>query len=118
MSPTEVTAFLAEQTRALVVALDAEGRPHGAVARLEVEPSAWAEGRATFAIAVEDPVVGLLAADPRACCVAERFPSYYEIAGVMLHGEARPAGSRGGETRFTLDAARIVSYDFSKLLGG
>lgn len=118
MTPGEITAFLTGRTRAVVVALDAGGRPHGAVGRLEFEAPAWAAGRVNFAVYADDPLVGLLGADPRACCTVEQFPSYYEIRGVMIHGHAGAAGSADGVARFTLDVAGAVSYDFGKLPGG
>ena len=118
MDAGEVTTFLAGRTRAVVVALDGDGRAHGAVGRLEVEQRSWEQGSAAVALRSDDRVVALLRADPRACCVVEQFPSYYQIRGVMIHGHARPAARADGEARFTIDVERVVSYDFGKLLDG
>ena len=76
-------------------------------------------GRVGFSLVADDPVVALLAADDRACCVVDRFPSYYGIVGVVLHGRARLL-SRGsaGRTDYDLAVERVVSFDFGKLRGG
>jgi hypothetical protein len=108
MSPAEIDAFLGSETSAVVVALAPDGPPPGTVASF-----AYDGGNVSVTIDPADPVCALLAADPRVCCVVERFPTYYEIAGVMLHGTARPRG--GGA--YDVEVARTVSFDFSKLRG-
>ena len=112
MGDEEIDRFLRTQARAVVVALDAEGLPSGGVGRLVI-----GAGAVGFALRAEDPVVRLLGRDDRACCIAEQFPSYYGIRGVMLHGRARVAAAAGsGEAAFDLAVERVVSYDFGKLL--
>jgi len=117
MRPEEVAAFLAGQTRAVVVALDDEGRPRGAVGRLVDRGGGSPQEAVGFVLQGDDPVVALLACDPRACCVAEHFPSYYGIQGVMLHGHAHPVEPADrADAEFELSVERVVSYDFGKLL--
>jgi hypothetical protein len=113
MGAREIDDFLATHTDVVVVGLDAEGLASGAVGRLDLDA-----GAVGFALRADDPVVALLGHDDRACCVVEQFPSYYEIKGVMLHGRASAAvHGEPGEATFVLDVQRVVSYDFSKLIG-
>jgi hypothetical protein len=111
MSEPEIDRFLRTQTRAVVVAAPARGAPWGAAGRFHYD-----DGRFGFSLRDDDPLVGLLEGDDRACCVVEQFPSYYEIMGVMLHGRAgRREGGVPGEARFDLAVEAVVSFDFGKL---
>jgi hypothetical protein len=111
MNGREVDSFLATQKRVLVVALAGYGPPIAAMASL-----IDADGPMSFELAADDPVVGLLAIDDRACCVAEQFPTYFEIRGAMLHGRARRVDPGGGPTAlYRLEVDKTVSYDFGKL---
>jgi hypothetical protein len=113
MGTEEIQDFLNSRTEAVVIGLDDNGEPSGGVGQLMLT-----DGVIGFALGAEDPVVELLNLDARACCVVEQFPSYYEIKGVMLHGQARPAAeSKVGEAAFVLDVEQVVSFDFSKLAG-
>jgi hypothetical protein len=112
MSDDEIGRFLATQSTVIVIGARPSGAPSGAVGRLEYE-----DGALAFVIHDDDPIVAVLAADDRACCVVEQFPSYYQIAGVMLHGRAkRRGGAAPGEARFDLTVDKVVSFDFAKLL--
>ena len=112
MSDEEKERFLRSQTTVMVLALAADAAPEGAVGRFE-----YHDGRASFTVHDDDVVVSLLAADDRACCVLEQFPSYYEIMGVMLHGRVsrRDAAVAEGEATFDLDVDKVVTFDFGKL---
>lgn len=113
MSPAEVDAFLTTQDTAMVVGAKSSHAPIGAVGRLD-----YGDGKVAFSVHDDDPVVEVLADDDRACCVAEQFPSYFEIKGVMLHGRARrrpPAVA--GEATYDLDVEKVTSFDFGKLAG-
>ena len=111
MGAEEIDAFLRARSRTLVVASPATGAVQGAVGRFR-----YADGDVDFTLWTDDPVVALLEGDDRACCVVEEFPSYYEIAGVMLHGRAvrRPGGPTEHAT-FDLTVEKVVSFDFAKL---
>jgi hypothetical protein len=112
LNEAEIDRFLCSQTTAMVIALAGNGAPQGAVGRLDYD------GRVAFSLRHDDPVLSLLAADDRACCLVEQFPSYYEIMSVMLHGHARPhQDAEAGEVTFDLDVEKIVSFDFGKLIG-
>ena len=108
MSPAEIRAFLATQSRVVVGALDA-GAPIGTVADARV-----VDDGVEVVLADDDPVRIALAVDDRVCVVAEQFPSYYEIKGVCAHGRARPVDGLGGRVvRIGLDD--VTSFDFGKL---
>lgn len=106
MSTREVDAFLASESSAVLVALDPPGAPAGTVAVFRYDG-----GDVTVSIDPADPVGERIAADPRVCCVVERFPSYYGIAGVMLHGTAIPHG----DGVYGISVEKVVSFDFGKL---
>lgn len=111
MNDAEVDAFLRSQSTAVVVGSPVTGSPDGAVGRLHYEG-----GFVAFTLRADDAVVTALAADDRACCIVEQFPSYYEIVGVMLHGRAtRRQATRPGEATFALHVDKVVSFDFGKL---
>lgn len=114
MSPAEIETFLRSRDEAVIAALG-DGAPEGAPAAFAMSAS----GAAVFEVWADDPIVPLLDADPRACCIVEQFPSYFEIRGVMLHGTARrddPSGhAQAARARFALDVVRAVSFDFGKL---
>ena len=112
MNEAEIDRFLRSQATAIVIAITSVGAPQGAVGRLDYD------GHVAFSLRDDDPVLSLLAADDRACCVVEQFPSYHEIMGVMLHGHARQReDAEAGEVTFDLDVDKTVSFDFGKLIG-
>jgi hypothetical protein len=111
MNEAEIHRFLCAQTTAMIIALADDGAPQGAVGRLDYD------GRVAFSLRHDDPVLSLLAADDRACCLVEQFPSYHEIMSVMLHGHARRRQDAEAEAAiFDLDIDDIVSFDFGKLI--
>ncbi len=113
MAPNEIDAFLRTRSRVVVAGMPAVGAVQGAFGRL-----LYANGHVGFALWADDPMVTLLEADNRACCVVEQFPSYYEIMGVMLHGRARRSPDGPVEqAHFDLEVDKVVSFDFGKLPG-
>ena len=84
MSPVEVARFLAAQRWVVLGTLDPDGSPWAdlAACTLDGERLFVRVGRGTRSQAN-------LERDPRACCSIDRFPSYYEIQGVTVHGRAR-----------------------------
>ena len=112
MSPDEITAFLATQTRVIVTALD-ETAPVGTVAGARLSGA-----EVEITLRDDDPVRALLATDDRVCVIAEQFPTYYEIKGVCAHGRARflsGDGARDGGGRFRVGLDDVTSFDFAKL---
>jgi hypothetical protein len=109
MSRTEIEAFVATQSRAIVVALDGSA-PVGTVADLEL-----VDGSLAVTLHADDVVADLLAIDERVCVIAEQFPEYYEIRGVSAHGRAAITRTDGGRVRFTLGLDDTTSFDFGKI---
>jgi hypothetical protein len=108
MSRDETEAFLATQSRAVVVALDGSS-PVGTVADV-----ALADGELAVTLHAGDPIADLLARDDRVCVMTEQFPTYYEIKGVSAHGRA-VLTEVDGRTRFTLGLDDTTSFDFGKV---
>jgi hypothetical protein len=109
MSRDEIAAFLATQSRVVVVALDA-GAPVGTVADLH-----FVDDELAVTLRLDDPVGALIAADDRVCVIAEQFPAYYEIKGVSAHGRAALVEADDGRTRFTVGLDDTTSFDFGKV---
>jgi len=108
MSRAEMEAFLATQSRGIVVALDGSA-PVGTVADLS-----FAGSEITVTLRPDDLVAPLLARDGRVCVMAEQFPAYYEIKGVAAHGHAA-VETVDGRTRFTVGLDDTTSFDFGKI---
>jgi hypothetical protein len=112
MSMAEVAAFLARQSRAVVVALDGDA-PVGTVASAELVGGGW---RVT--LGPGDDVARLLAADDRVCVLVDEYPTYYEIKGVAAHGRAADRSVSDGRLTFTLPLDDVTSFDFGKIPRG
>ena len=109
MSRDEIEAFVATQSRVIVVALDG-GAPVGTLADVE-----FTDGELIVTLHEGDDLADLLAADNRVCVIAEQFPEYYEIKGVSAHGCAALGETDDGRTRFTLGLDDATSFDFGKI---
>jgi hypothetical protein len=107
MTPHEIAAFLAGQTRVIVVALD-QGAPIGTIAGAR-----FVDNMLEVRLRDGDRVRELLDADARVCVIAEQFPTYYEIKGVVIHGTARFSSAK--DRTFWLPLDDITSFDFGKL---
>ena len=112
MSAGEIVEFLGRTGTAILGTVDGEDRPRGRPARYLA-----LDGQLDVLVPEASPSLGDLARDPRAAVTVEDFPSYSEIRGVMAHGRAEvtagPAGA--GWSRVGLEAARVLSFDFSKI---
>ncbi len=108
MSPGEIAAFLATQTRVIVAALDGNA-PVGTVAGARLSGA-----EVEITLRDDDPVQALLASDDRVCVIAEQFPAYYEIKGVTAHGRARFVDD-AARTTFRVGLDDVTSFDFAKL---
>jgi hypothetical protein len=115
MSDADLRAFLGKQSWMLLVTLDRSGAPATALVRAACEGD-----RMLFELAEDDEAAGNLRRDPRACLTNDEYPSYYEIRGATLHGEAVPvAAAQGlgdkGWRVYALGIDDVVSFDFAKI---
>jgi nitroimidazol reductase NimA-like FMN-containing flavoprotein (pyridoxamine 5'-phosphate oxidase superfamily) len=121
MGADELRDFLAAQDWMVLATLDPDGSPAG-----DVVPTVLAEDRLYFAVATEGLSHRNLTRDPRACCAADVFPSYYEIRGAMVHGQAGTAtpppgahavgrAAASGAAVFALPLDDVTSFDFAKI---
>ncbi|MCW2620548.1 MAG: hypothetical protein JWL64_150 [Frankiales bacterium] len=84
-----------------------DGFPRATLARVR------AGGRdLRFEVAQDDPVAAPLRAEGPACVVADTWPSYEQIQGLIVRGRTSP----GGEV-VELHVDRVTSFDFGKAAG-
>ena len=109
MNAGEIAAFLATQSRVVVVAVD-EDAPVGTVAAATLDGDAW---RVT--LRAGDPVADLIEHDDRVCVCIDQFPEYYKIKGVAAHGRASDQSNTDGRLTFSIPLDDVTSFDFGKL---
>ena len=115
MSREEVAALLADVGWVVVTTLDTEGFTVG-----DVAPCAAEDETLYFALPADGEAAGRIGTDSRVCCAADAYPTYYEIRGASVHGEARATdrhpglGGDGAQT-YALDLEDVMSFDFSKI---
>jgi hypothetical protein len=82
-------------------------------------PCALEGERLYFAVRPGSAAQRQIQRDPRVCAATDRYPSYYEIRGITVHGRAEPAaapaGLRAGGATYALPLDDLVSFDFSKI---
>lgn len=83
MSPGEIREFLASIEWVALGMLSADGAPD-----VDFVPAMVEGDRLFFAVAPGSAAQANLARDPRCCCSADVFPTYYEIKGATVHGRA------------------------------
>ena len=114
MTHEEVLAFLGTQRWVALGTLDPDGTPAG-----DLVPVVLDDDRLRFAVPRGSHADDNIRRDPRVCCAADEFPSYYEIRGAVAHGRAEPhAGSdRLGPdwTEYSIALDDVVSFDFRKV---
>jgi nitroimidazol reductase NimA-like FMN-containing flavoprotein (pyridoxamine 5'-phosphate oxidase superfamily) len=115
MSRAEVLALLAETRWVALGTLDPDGAPAGYVV-----PCALQGERLCFAVEPGSEAQRAIERDPRVCAATDRYPTYYEIRGVTVHGRAErvltaPAGLQGAGTTYALALDDVVSFDFAKI---
>ena len=128
MSPAEVLEFLRDESWLVLATLDADGSPFG-----DVVPAMLDGETLCFCVSRNGRSRANIARDDRVCCSTDRFPSYYEIKGVTVHGRAReftdPAvvarivprcsalGLEVGADRavYALGLDDVSSFDFAKI---
>ena len=111
MTNAELLEFLGTQRWTALGTLDPDGTPVG-----EVVPVGLDGERLRFAVARGSRAHENIARDPRVCCAADEFPSYYEIRGAVAHGRAEPHGDAGAEwVEYTIPLDDVRSFDFRKI---
>jgi nitroimidazol reductase NimA-like FMN-containing flavoprotein (pyridoxamine 5'-phosphate oxidase superfamily) len=114
MSREEILALLAKTRWVALGTLGADGEPAG-----HVVPCALEGERLCFAVAPGSEAQRQIERDPRVCAATDRYPTYYEICGVTVHGRAEPvaapAALRGAGATYALPLDDLVSFDFSKI---
>jgi hypothetical protein len=110
MTAAEIDAFLTVQSEVVIGTLTADGMPAATVARCDYDGDAMVISLPAGSAAVDD-----LRRDPRMCCIAEQFATYYEIKGVIVHGRADLGGTADGRQLVRVPLADVVSFDFAKL---
>jgi nitroimidazol reductase NimA-like FMN-containing flavoprotein (pyridoxamine 5'-phosphate oxidase superfamily) len=114
MTPQEIRALLAETRWVVLGTLGERGEPVGSLVRC-----ALVGDRLCFAVARDSETERQIERDPRVCAATDRYPSYYEIRGVTLHGRAErvepPPGLAGAGATWALGLDDALSFDFSKI---
>jgi len=115
MTPEEIRALLAETHWIVLGTLGPGGEPVGHLARCVL-----AGERLCFAVPRGSEAQRQIERDPRVCAATDRYPTYYEIRGVTLHGRAEPVetppalAGQGATYALALDDA--LSFDFAKIV--
>lgn len=113
MSHGELREFLERTSQVVVGTLGTSGEPVGTLASC-----ALVGDELVFALP-DGPARSDVERDPRVCCAADEYPSYYEIRGMTAHGTARPIeappGLAGQGAAYAIDLDDVVSFDFGKI---
>jgi predicted pyridoxine 5'-phosphate oxidase superfamily flavin-nucleotide-binding protein len=128
MSGEESAAFLAGQEWVVLATLDPDGSPWA-----DVVPSIVRDDRLFFRVPAGGRSERNIRRDARVCCTQDENQSYFEIRGVIAHGEAeRIASGRSPaeiETRpdplhpeeapsgevYSIVLGDLVSFDFARI---
>jgi len=105
MTAEEIDAFLAEQTVAVIAAVDPEGWPVGAVGRVQ-----RVDGLLDIDLPPFDALVEAIRDGGPICCVFEDSPTYHTIRGVTIRGRVRRR-----DPQLEVEIERTTSFDFGKL---
>ena len=113
MTRDELLAFLGTQHWVALGTLDPDGTPVG-----DLAPTVLDGERLCFAVPRGSRADDNIRRDPRVCCAADEFPSYYEIRGAVAHGRAEAhtserLGPAWSEWAIPLDD--VTSFDFRKV---
>lgn len=111
MTRPELLDFLGAQRWTALGTLDPDGTPVG-----ELVPVVLDGERLRFAVAKGSRAHENIVRDPRVCCAADEFPSYYEIRGAVAHGRAELHGEAGPEwVEYAIPLDDVRSFDFRKI---
>jgi nitroimidazol reductase NimA-like FMN-containing flavoprotein (pyridoxamine 5'-phosphate oxidase superfamily) len=102
MSPAEAQAWLASQTRIILVTNGAEGFPHPVPMNFALDD----EGRVLMLSFARSRKVANLAADPRATLLVESGAHYAELKAVMLYTRAEIISPNSDAGRAEFDRCR------------
>ena len=111
MTPAEVSEFVAGRRQFVVGTVGSDGWPMGTIARSTAGSTTDGGREVVLAFAEGDPMIEQLGSDPSLCLVADEHESYFEIRGVIVHGNAVGVGDHS----FRVDIDRIISFDFGRL---
>jgi len=111
MPARDAQDFLARSGEVVVAVCDHQGWPVGSIAAAAVR-----ESTVTVRLASDDPVAVVAAAGSPICCATDESPSYYEIRGVVAHGDVVGHSTQArGVSTVTFRVDRLVSFDFGRL---
>ena len=113
MTRAEMLAFFGAQRWVALGTLDPDGTPVGDVVPVLLDAERLCVAGPRGSRAHEN-----VARDPRVCCAADEFPSYYEIRGATAHGRAKArSGERLGPdwVEYVLALDDVASFDFRKI---
>lgn len=115
MTRDEILALLATTRWVALGTLGSQGEPAS-----HVVPCALDGERLCFAVPPDSEAQRQIERDPRVCAATDRYPTYYEICGVTVHGRAEriatpPAALRDAGATYALPLDDLVSFDFSKI---
>jgi hypothetical protein len=113
MTRDELRVFLGAQRWVALGTLDPDGTPVG-----ELAPATLDGDRLCFAVPRGSRADDNIRRDPRVCCAADEFPSYYEIRGAVAHGcaEAYASDRLGPEwSEWSISLDDVASFDFRKV---
>jgi hypothetical protein len=128
MSAEDSAAFLADQDWVVLATLDPDGSPWA-----DVVASSVRGARLLFRVPAGSRSERNIRQEPRICCTQDENPRYYEIRGVIAHGEAervlpddvpadlvarrdplRPDEKPSGDV-YSIGLTDVVSFDFAKI---
>jgi nitroimidazol reductase NimA-like FMN-containing flavoprotein (pyridoxamine 5'-phosphate oxidase superfamily) len=114
MDPQEIRELLAATRWLVLGTLGPKGEPVA-----DLVPCALVGERLCFALPQGSDALRRIERDPRVCAATDRYPSYYEIRGVTVHGRAEPVDPppalAGSGPTYSLSLEDTLSFDFSKI---
>ena len=105
MGAKEIDDFLSHCEVVAVGAVDVDGWPTATLSSCE-----FRNGALLLRLDATDPVAISAVATQELCCVADEHPSYYEIRGVIVHGEPNFV-----DGILRVDIERRSGFDFAKI---
>ncbi len=108
MDAEEIDEFLSRCEVMAVGTVDAEGWPTATLTHSEFRTTAL-----LLRLDPTDPVAVHAIARQQLCCVADEHSSYYEIRGVIVHGQPNFV-----DEGVRVDIERSTGFDFGKLQRG
>jgi hypothetical protein len=108
LTSTELDEFLGECRTAAVAVQGDDGWPIATIGHISAQ-----SGELRIGVEPHGPISAALQAGAHACLVADTWPSYAGIRGVIIRGQAEPKIS-ATDTDVHLTIRRLISFDFSK----